>query len=136
MLSEADACVVAEICVRLDGLPLALELAAARMKVLPPSMLLDSPRSAPPVSSGGARDLPPRQQTLRATIDWSYSLLHEVEQGVFGRLSVFVGGCTLAAAESVCDATIEVLESLVDKSLLHIITGDEELRFTMVTDCA
>src|SRR5713226_6492511 len=109
-LTKANAGAIAEICVRLDGLPLAIELAAARIKVLP----------------GGAQDLPDRQQTLRNTLAWSYDLLTEQEQRLFRWLSIFVGGCTLEAIESVCHGAghekIDVLDtvaSLIDKSLLH-----------------
>jgi predicted ATPase len=110
---------VAEICRLLDGLPLALELAAARTKVLPPRKLLDRLGQRLPLLSAKRRDLPERQQTLGATIAWSYDLLSPEEQQLFSRLSVFVGGCTLEAAEEVSDAKLETLESLVDKSLLR-----------------
>ena len=137
-LTEENSGAIAEICSRLDGLPLAIELAAARIKVLsPPQMLarlVGARNHASPLQllTGGPRDLPVRQQTLRNTIEWSYSLLDEEEQSFFRRLSVFVGGCTLDAAEAVCCAGAEVaalsplgiealdgLASLVDKSLLR-----------------
>ncbi len=125
-LTSTNARAVAEICVRLDGLPLAIELAAARIKLLSPQTLLarlDQPLN---VLTGGARDVPARQQTLRNTIEWSYQLLNAGEQRLFRWLSVFVGGCSLQAAEAVCtwtdDGTGQVLDgvaSLVDKSLLQ-----------------
>jgi predicted ATPase/class 3 adenylate cyclase/DNA-binding XRE family transcriptional regulator len=117
---------VAEICVRLDGLPLAIELAAARSKVLSPPGLLTRLDSRLRLLTGGARDLPPRHQTLRAAIDWSYDLLSSGEQTLFAWLSVFVGGCTLEAVEDVCARAgglamdvLDGLSSLVDKSLLQ-----------------
>src|SRR5204862_31364 len=99
-LTEASARAVAEICIRLDGLPLAIELAAARIKLLPPKALLARLERRLQVLSSGERDLPVRQQTLRSTIKWSYDLLDEGEQRLFRRLSVFVGGCTLDAVEA------------------------------------
>jgi predicted ATPase/transcriptional regulator with XRE-family HTH domain len=117
---------IAEICSRLDGLPLAIELAAARLRVLPPAALLERLSSRLTLLVGGAKDRPTRQQTLRAAIDWSYSLLDEHEQRLFARLGVFAAGCTVAAAEAVCpvagDLSAGVLDgvaSLVDKSLLR-----------------
>jgi predicted ATPase/class 3 adenylate cyclase len=109
---------VAEVCRRLDGLPLALELAAARVKVLTPQQMLDRLGRRLDLLTAGARDLPTRQRTLRATVDWSYDLLAPAEQALFVRLSVFSGGWTLDAAESVCDADLDTLESLVAKSLV------------------
>jgi predicted ATPase/DNA-binding SARP family transcriptional activator len=117
---------VAEICCRLDGLPLALELAAVRVKLFSPDALLGRLENRLKLLTGGARDLPVRQQTLRDAIAWSYDLLDEPEQRLFRRLSVFVGGCSLETAEAVCDATgdlevdfLEGVASLVDKNLLH-----------------
>jgi predicted ATPase/class 3 adenylate cyclase len=124
---------VAEICVRLDGLPLAIELAASRVKLLPPPKLLERLDQRLALLTGGARDAPERQQTLRAAIDWSFDLLEPDERGLFARVSVFEGGCTLEAAEAVCDATIDGLASLVDKSLLAEREGAAgEPRFVML----
>ena len=118
---------VAEIC-RLDGLPLAIELAAARVKILPPDALLARLEQRLPLLTGGARDTPERQQTLRAAIAWSYDLLDEQEQRKLARLSVIAGGCTLEAAECVCECDLETLASLVDKSLVRERDG----RFSML----
>ena len=109
---------IAELCVRLDSLPLAVELAAARTKALTPAQILERLSQRLDLLKGG-RDADPRQQTLRATIEWSYELLSDDEQQLFGRLSVFAGGCTLEAAEVVCDADLDTLQSLVEKSLLR-----------------
>jgi predicted ATPase/class 3 adenylate cyclase len=110
---------VTEICRRLDCLPLAIELAAARVKALSPAQILQRLEQRLPLLTGGARDLPERQRTLRSTITWSFELLSGEEQRLFACLSVFVGGCTLDAAEQVCAADLDTLESLVDKSLLR-----------------
>ena len=110
---------IAEICVRLDNLPLALELAAARVKALPPAQLLARLERRLPLLTGGARDLPERQRTLRATISWSYDLLTEEDQRGFRALGIFVGGCTLDAAEEVAGVDLDTLQSLLDKSLLR-----------------
>ena len=127
-MSNATAPAVAEICARLDGLPLAIELAAARIKLLPPPALLARLGRRLAVLTSGGRDAPARQQTLRKTIEWSYQLLDVEEQRLFRRLSVFVGGCTLEAIEAVCAAldtqipVVSVLDgvaSLIDKSLLR-----------------
>jgi len=109
---------VAEICRRLDCLPLAVELAAVRVKALSPEAILQRLDRRLPLLIGGPRDLPERQRTLRATIEWSYELLTTEEQRVFVRLAVFVGGCALEAAEAICEADLEVLTSLIDKSLV------------------
>jgi predicted ATPase/DNA-binding CsgD family transcriptional regulator/DNA-binding XRE family transcriptional regulator len=125
--------VVAEICSRLDGLPLAIELAAARLRVLTADDLLERLEARLPLLVGGPRDAPARQQTLTATIDWSYDLLDGSEKALFRHLSVFVGGFTLEAAESVCSdgdspiAVLDGLESLLAQSLIQIqIERDEE----------
>jgi tetratricopeptide (TPR) repeat protein len=109
---------IAELCRHLDSLPLAVELAAARMKALTPAQILERLSSRLDLLKGG-RDADPRQQTLRATIEWSYDLLTPDEQQLFAWLSVFSGGCTLEAAEDVCNAEIDTLQSLVEKSLLR-----------------
>lgn len=119
---EADDA-VSEICRRLDELPLALELAAARVKALSTRQILERLEQRLPLLTGGGRDVPERQRTLRATIEWSYGLLDDLEQQLFARLGVFRGGCTLEAAEAVADAHLDTLQSLVDKSLLRR-TGD------------
>ncbi len=138
-LTDANAPAVAEICRRLDGLPLALELAAPWIKLLPPAALLARLERRLPLLTSRALDLPPRQRTLRNTIAWSYDLLDAAEQRLFRRLAVFAGGCTLEAAEAVCPsgahsdahpdaadrtgqgelALLEGVASLVDKSLLR-----------------
>jgi hypothetical protein len=110
---------VPEICDRLDDLPLAVELAAARVKALTPKQILERLEQRLPLLTGGTRDLPERQRTLRATIEWSYELLSSEEQELFARLSVFRGGCSLEAAEEVAGADVDSIQSLVDKSLLR-----------------
>ena len=141
-LGEENAAAVAEICVRLDGLPLAIKLAAARVKVLPPRAMLERLHRRLEVLVGGARDAPARQETLRRTLEWSHELLSEPERRLYRRLGVFAGGCSLEAAEAVCGTpgagpeggeVLEGLEALVDKSLLR---GEEgaggEPRFSML----
>ena len=139
-LNRENAPAVVEICARLDGLPLAIELAAARVKVLSPSSLLTRLASRLQLLTGGGRDRPQRQQTLRAAIDWSHDLLTPAEQKLFRRLSVFVGGCTLEGAEAVCDAQadldldlLDAMASLVDKSLAQQVDQAQgESRFAML----
>lgn len=148
-LTAENAAAVAELCRRLDGLPLAIELAAARVRLLPPQAMLarlGGGAGAEPGSgarlnllTGGARDLPARQQTLRHTLDWSYNLLAEPEKRLFARLAVFVGGWTLEAAEAVCGDEIDLpdvlgsLEVLLSSSLVRRDPGDDDLepRFRM-----
>lgn len=110
---------VVEICRRLDCLPLALELAAARVKALSAAELLKRLDRRLPILTGGSRDAPERQRTLRATIAWSYELLAADEQRAFARLAVFAGGCTLEAAEQACQAGLDTVAALIDKSLLR-----------------
>jgi predicted ATPase/DNA-binding winged helix-turn-helix (wHTH) protein len=140
VITPENAPAVQEICLRLDGLPLAIELAAARTKVLSPSGILDRLECPLQLLTGGALDLPERQQTLRKTIDWSHGFLNEAEQKLFRRLSVFVGGCTLEAVEAVCNTSRDVgidlfegLSSLVDKNLVQRVDRAEaEPRFAML----
>ncbi len=118
-VTTANAPAVAEICMRLDGLPLALELAAARITLLSPDAMLVRLGERLKLLRSSARDIPARQQTLHSTLTWSYDLLNPEEQQLFARLSIFSGGFTLEAAESVCEAELDTLESLVDKSLIR-----------------
>ena len=129
-VTNASAPAVAEICYRLDGLPFAIELAAARTKALTPEAILLRLSNPLKLLTGGARDAHSRQQTLRATIDWSYRLLEPGEQTLLARLGVFAGGCTMEAVEAVCAATddlpidpLDGMASLVDKSLLRQAEG-------------
>jgi predicted ATPase/DNA-binding XRE family transcriptional regulator len=154
-ITNANAPAVVEICARLDGLPLAIELAAAWIKLFPPQALLARLDRRLNVLTSRMRDLPARQQTLRHTLDWSYELLEAGMQVLFARLGVFVGGCTIAGAEAVCELSIEneelsndspsrrflnaqfsmlnVIAALVDHSLLRQTVGaDGEPRFTML----
>lgn len=148
VLNAVTAPAVAEICHRLDGLPLAIELAAARGKLLTPPALLQRLGRPLHVLTGGARDLPDRQQTLRGAIAWSYKLLRPGEQTLLARLSVFVGGCSLEAIEAVCgvadalavgageayaDSFMDDLQALLDNSLLQQMEGDDDQpRFRML----
>jgi predicted ATPase len=139
-LTDGNAAAVVDICRRVDGLPLAIELAAARVKILSPAELRSRLERRLELLTGGPRDLPERQQTLRRAIKWSYDLLSPDEQTLFRRLSVFAGGCTLESIEAVCntreDFGISVLDgvaSLVDNSLLVQRLGPQaEPRFTML----
>jgi predicted ATPase/DNA-binding winged helix-turn-helix (wHTH) protein len=139
-MSEENSAAISEICSRLDGLPLAIELAAARTKLLSPRAILERLQSRFQLLTGGALDLPERQQTLRATIDWSHDLLNEAEKKLFRRFSVFIGGCTLEATEAVCNTGSDLgvglfdgLASLVDKNLLQRVdSSDSDARFTML----
>jgi predicted ATPase/class 3 adenylate cyclase len=139
-VSDENIEAVAEICVRLDGLPLAIELAAPRVRTLTPPALLRRLDQRLALLTGGAVDVDDRQRTLRATIEWSYDLLLEKEKTLFARLGVFVGGCRLEAAEAVCDPDGELgpdlldgLDSLVQKSLLRQrADSDGEPRFWML----
>ncbi len=139
VLTKENSGAVAEICIRLDGLPLALELAAARIDVLPPQGILERLTEKFKLLTMGPRDLPARQQSLRAVIDSSYDLLKESEKKLFRRLSVFVGGCTLKAAESVSnpsqDLGMEVLDGLQSLAQKNLVLREEvngEFRFTML----
>ena len=139
-VTNENAPAIAEICARLDGLPLAIELAAARVKVLAPAAILKRLGHSLSLLAGGARDLPTRQQTLRGAIDWSYELLEEEERTLFARLSVFVGGFSLEAAEAVCNPegdlaldTLEGVASLTNKSLVRQMDSAQgESRFFML----
>ncbi len=140
-LTTTNARAIAEICVRLDGLPLAIELAAARMKLFPPQALLARLSSRLQMLTSGTQDAPTRQQTLRNTIAWSYHLLNAQEQQLFRQLSIFVGGCTLQAAEAVysspgenhTETVLDGITSLIDKSLLQQTEQEsEEPRFLML----
>lgn len=126
VLTAENAQAVAQICRRLDGLPLAIELAAARIRLLPAQAMLARLESRLKLLTGGAKDLPARQQTLRGAIEWSYDLLKENDRTLFRRLAVFVGGCTFEAMETVCNLdgnmgmeVLDEMESLVSKSLLR-----------------
>jgi predicted ATPase/class 3 adenylate cyclase len=141
-LTAANAGVVAEICRRLEGLPLAIELAAARIRLLPPAAMLARLDRRLPFLVGGPRDSPSRQQTLRATIAWSHDLLSVAEQAVFRQLGIFASGFSLEAAEAVCASDVDsgisavvlldILDSLLSKNLLRQEPADREPRFTML----
>ena len=139
-MDEAQIRTVAEICARLDGLPLSIELAAARTRVLPLAALLERVRDPLQLLAGGPRDLPMRQRALRATLDWSHNLLDPEQQKLFRRMSVFVGGATHEAIEAVCNAKedldidlLDAIESLVDNSLVRRTGADlTEPRFVML----
>jgi predicted ATPase len=137
-LTAGNAAAVTAVCAQLDGLPLAIELAAARIKVLPPAAILSRLSHRLDFLTGGARDLPLRQQTLRATLEWSYSLLAAPEQALLARLAVFSGGATLENAEEVCGPGLgadvfDALATLVDDSLVARTTSTSEgARFRML----
>jgi predicted ATPase/transcriptional regulator with XRE-family HTH domain len=138
-LSDENASIVADICRRLDGIPLAIELAAARVNLLPVKALAQKLEDRFRILTGGERTALPRQQTMRAAIDWSYNLLSAPEQRVFERLSVFAGGCTLAAAAAVCgneetgeDEVFDLFSSLVDKSVLVVDLEGSEPRYRLL----
>ena len=136
-MTAENALAVIELCRRLDGLPLAIELAAARVGLLPPEAMLARLGNRLALLRGGARDLPDRQRTLRATLDWSYDLLDADERSLFARLAMFVGGWTLDAAEALCDLGDEAealrhLSALMAKSLVQQTNAHDEPRFTML----
>jgi non-specific serine/threonine protein kinase len=134
-LTAENARSVAEICVRLDGLPLAIELAAARVKVLPPKAMLSRVENRLRLLSGGSRDLPERQQTMRAAISWGYNLLDDADKTMFATLSVFRGGFTVDEAERLCgDDVLDGISSLIDKAFLRRdpASRDDDPRFTML----
>ncbi|MCX4991338.1 MULTISPECIES: BTAD domain-containing putative transcriptional regulator [unclassified Streptomyces] len=137
---EDDPGAAAEICRRLDGLPLAIELAAARLRMLTPRQIADRLDDRFRLLTSGSRTVLPRQQTLRAVVDWSWDLLDEAERDVLRRLSVFAGGCDLAAAEAVCGpAALDVLGSLVDKSLVVAAPsgeGETQMRYRLLETVA
>ncbi|QUC61518.1 winged helix-turn-helix domain-containing protein [Streptomyces sp. A2-16] len=135
---EETAAACAEICRRLDGLPLGIELAAARLRMLTPRQIADRLDDRFRLLTSGSRTVLPRQQTLRAVVDWSWDLLDEEERDVLRRLSVFAGGCDLAAAEAVCGpAALDALGSLVDKSLVVAApSGDGEMRYRLLETVA
>jgi predicted ATPase/DNA-binding SARP family transcriptional activator len=128
----ADEDTLRRICARLDGLPLAIELAASRIRTLTLAELLARLEPRLPLLTGGPRDLPARQQTLRATLEWSFGLLEDEEQRDLSRLAVFAGGCTLDAAEVVCGTTVERLASLVDHNLLRRTRSPEGSRYSLL----
>jgi predicted ATPase len=138
-LTDETRGLIADICARLDGLPLAIELAAARTRAFPVQQLASRLHDRFRLLTGGSRTALPRQQTLRAVVDWSYELLFDDEQRVFERLSVFPGGCDLATAELVCagaDLPVEdiadLIQALVDKSLVIVASDGDGLRFTQL----
>jgi len=139
-LDASNAHLVAAICRRLDGMPLAIELAAARAQLLRPEALLGRLERRLPLLTGGAPDLPERQQTLRQTLAWSHDLLGPAEQKLFRRLATFTGGWTLEAAEAICasgdapaDEVFEGLGALIDNSLVHQTVGQDQIpRFGML----
>jgi predicted ATPase/class 3 adenylate cyclase len=138
-ITNENAAAVAQTCVRLDGLPLAIELAASRVRVLEPGEILARLEQRLPLLTTGASDLPERQRTLRGAIGWSYELLESPQKLLFGRLAIFAGGCTLEAAEAICNPggelgldTLEGMASLVDQSLVQTMAEAGETRFGML----
>ena len=131
-LSEEDERAIAAICARLDGLPLAIELAAGRVRSLTPAELLERLEPRMPLLAGGPHDLPARQRTLRATLEWSYELLEASERRDLERAAVFAGGFGLEAAEVVCETTVDRLASLVDHNLLQHRRRHGVSRYTML----
>lgn len=135
-IDEEAARAIAEICERLDGLPLAIELAAARVRILPPAQLLQRLTERLSLLQGGARDMPERHQTLRDTIEWSFDLLYEEAKELFRRLGAFRGGFTLEAAEEICGFdgldVLTALSALIDQSLVRSATNKGEPRFMML----
>jgi predicted ATPase/class 3 adenylate cyclase len=138
-ITSDNATFVTRICIRLDGLPLAIELAASRVRVQEPAEILARLEQRLPVLTAGASNLPARQRTLSGAIDWSYELLSPTEQQLFGRLSIFLGGCTIEAAEAICNPgrelgidTFDGIASLLAQSLLRRKGEDGESRFTML----
>src|SRR5205823_6624354 len=138
-LSTQNAPAVARVCARLDGIPLALELAAARIRVLSVEQLAERLDDAFRLLTGGSRMAPPRQQTMKAMLDWSYGLLDEPERALLRRLAVFAGGWDLRAAEAVCGAdgiapedVLELLARLVEKSLVVVEEHDGRGRYRLL----
>lgn len=133
-VSDANAPAIAEICVRLDGLPLAIELAAARIPMLPPEAILRRLATRLPLLTRGPRDLPARQHTLRGTIGWSYDLLGPNERSLFRRMAVFAGDSTLDAVEAISSERldVDVLEALLDHNLVRPVEAGDEPRFDML----
>jgi predicted ATPase/DNA-binding SARP family transcriptional activator len=128
----SDERTIEQICTRLDGLPLAIELAASHIRTLTPKELVKRLEPRLPLLAGGPRDLPARQQTLRATLAWSYDLLAEDQQQALARLAVFAGGCSLEATQAVCGTKIETVGALVDHNLLQRTATSEGSRYTML----
>lgn len=138
-LTDTNRAAVAEICRRLDGMPLAIELAAARLRAMTPELIVDRLTDRFRLLTSGSRTALPRHQTLRAVVEWSWDLLDSDEQAVARRLSLFSGGATLEAAERVCsdddlpvEAVLGVLASLVDKSLVEAVSGERAVRYRML----
>jgi predicted ATPase len=138
-VTEANASALAEICRQLDGIPLAIELAAARVRVLTPEQIARRLDHDLGLLSGGSRTALPRQRTLKATLDWSYDLLDEPERALLGRLSVFAGGFRLEAADKVCSGegiqepqALDLLAQLVDKSLVEVESREREARYRLL----